>query len=96
MQRAFFAAGRQIFLFCEKERKSADINIHIPNLLIHAIWITLESNIYFLVFLKFHVKTLKNGRNKKLVLIGWQIYSNNAEQNSRFSAFGNMLNLPMN
>lgn len=61
MQRAFFAAGRQIFLFCEKERKSADINIHIPNL---------ESNIYFLVFLKFHVKTLKNGRNKKLVLIG--------------------------
>ena len=31
-----------------------------------------------------------------MALIGWQIYSNNAEQNSRFSAFSNMLNLPMN
>lgn len=63
MQKAFLAAVRQILLFCEKESQSTDSNIHIPNLLIHTIWITLGSNIYFLVFLKFHVKTLKKWEN---------------------------------
>lgn len=60
VQRAFFAAGRQNYFFAKKKGNPQTLTyIYTSNLLIHTIWITLESNIYFLVFLKFHVKTLK-------------------------------------
>lgn len=48
------------YVFVKKKGNPQTLTyIYTSNLLVHTIWITLESNVYFLVFLKFHVKTLK-------------------------------------